>query len=292
MTSKLFSRPRTDSDDERLISRKPVKIDRVEDKVIFPLPPTTPIVYWDRPSTSKDVYSKEDSMKCVKWPLKTDVVCFQCCHAFEGVPVPLPYTYDSRRKVYKCKGNFCSWQCSKSYNINQTMDFGKGNRNMYISLLAHQTWIKYRKNTENFESMKTYATYSINPSSPRDLLKIFGGSMDIEEYRKGFYGIVPPDEALEQKPFITFSNRLLLPFTDINNSKPSSEKTTNSSMSSSGLSTTKQIETSTAHTHSNTFCNTLNRAKSEKIVMKRKREASSKNTLMSTMGVVIETKKR
>ena len=289
---KLCARPRSDSDDERLVKRIPVKTDKNVDKILFPLPPVVPVVYWERPSNCADIFCKDDLMKYVRWPIKTDVVCFQCCHAFDGVPVPLPDTYDTRRKVYKCKGNFCSWQCAKSYNINQTQNFGKGNRNMYISLLAHQTWVKYRKDAghENikFENMKTYATYSINPSRPRNILRIFGGTMEIEEYREGFYGIIPPEEALEDKPFITFSNRLLLPFTS--NTTTTSTEVTEPVI---GLSTTtKQIDTSVAHRHSNNFCNTLNRAKTDKMVMKRKREVSSKNTLMSTMGVVIETKKR
>lgn len=295
---KLCSRPRSDSDDERVIRRIPVKkeltIENNVERILFPVAPTVPIVYWNRPSDSKDVYSGEDLMKCIRWPIKTETVCFQCCHPFDGVPVPLPDTYDTRRKVYKCKGNFCSWQCSKSYNLNQTKNFGKGNRNMYISLLAHQTWIKYRKNTKHFENMKTYCTYSINPAPSRELLQMFGGSMSIEEYRKGFYGIIPPEEALEDKPFITFSNRLLLPFTSTGTTGTTEliEPSKPISSSSIGLSTTKQIDTSNAHRHSNNFCNTLNKAKTDKVVMKRKRAVGSKNTLMSTMGVVIETKKR
>lgn len=291
---KLCSRPRSDSDDERLIKRIPVKtvMDKSVGKILFPLPPVVPVVYWERPSNSEDIFCKDDLMKFVRWPIKTDTVCYQCCHAFDGVPVPLPDTYDTRRKVYRCKGNFCSWQCAKSYNINQTQNFGKGNRNMYISLLAHQTWVKYRKDTGHknlkFENMKTYATYSIKPSRPRELLRIFGGTMGIEEYREGFYGIIPPEEALEDKPFLTVSSRLLLPFTS--NTNTTSTEVTDPTI---GLSTTtKQIDSSTAHRHSNNFCNTLNMAKTDKMVMKRKRDVSSKNTLMSTMGVVIETKKR
>ena len=293
---RLCPRPRSDSDDERVVRKLPVKKeltikDNVE-KILFPVAPNVPIVYWNRPSNSKDVYSKDDLMKYVRWPIKTEIVCFQCCHPFDGVPVPLPDTYDTRRKVYKCKGNFCSWQCSKSYNLNQTKNFGKGDRNMYISLLAHQTWIKYRNNTKHFENMKTYCTYNINPAPSRELLIMFGGSMGIEEYRKGFYGIIPPEEALEDKPFITFSNRLLLPFTSTGSAGSTVSTEVIEPSNPIGISITKQIDTSNAHIHSNNFCNALNKAKTDKVVMKRKRDVSSKNTLMSTMGVVIETKKR
>ena len=85
---KLCARPRSDSDDERLVKRIPVKTDKNVDKILFPLPPVVPVVYWERPSNCADIFCKDDLMKYVRWPIKTDVVCFQCCHAFDGVPVP------------------------------------------------------------------------------------------------------------------------------------------------------------------------------------------------------------
>ena len=63
---KLCSRPRSDSDDERVIRRIPVKkeltIENNVERILFPVAPTVPIVYWNRPSDSKDVYSGEDLM--------------------------------------------------------------------------------------------------------------------------------------------------------------------------------------------------------------------------------------
>lgn len=291
----LISRPRTNSDDERSIKRLPAKMEKVDGNTIFPEPPVTPIIYWNRPTEWDDVYPDESVLKSVRWPMKTSVYCHQCCHPFDGVPVPLPDTFDPVRKVYHCRGNFCSWQCAKAYNINDMNSmYGKGNRNMFIAILAHLTWVKYRnpykKPVANSSTLKTYATYSIDPAPPRQNLNIFGGRMTIEEYRKGFFGIVPPDEAVEGKPFLISRNSLLLPF--VQTSNETLEKTMLSTPMSTGCAVTKMIDTSNAHLHSNSFCDKLNKAKLEKIVMKRKRDTSNNNTLMSTMGVIVETKKR
>lgn len=157
---------------------------------------------------------------------------------------------------------------------------------MYIALLAHRTWVKYRE--EACKSLKTYAMYCIHPSLPKEVLKDFGGNMTIEEYRKGFFGIIPPSEAKVGKPFVTFRQTLLLPF--VKQDGNSGGETSNPTKP-----VTQKIDTSMVHRYSNAFCEKLNKAKSgnnPNTIMKRKRESSSKNTLMSTMGVKIETKKR
>lgn len=273
--------PRTTEDDRRSIKRLPAKGNKV------PLPTERPIVSWSHPVESGACLDFEDNLSCFTWPSSSTILCHNCCFSFDGVPVPLPQSYDALRKVYHCRGNFCSWQCSKAYNIRQTPPSGRGNRNMYIAILAHKTWAKYRENLDSgaLENLETYALYCIQPSLPREALKVFGGDMTIEEYRKGFFSIIPPSEAKVEKPFLTLRKMLVLPFVQddkkdgTNPNKP----------------VTKKIDTSTVHRYSNAFCAKLNNAKdgkTDKTIMKRKRAINSDNTLMSTMGVVIETKKR
>lgn len=282
-------RPRTTEDDVRSIQRlKPVAVGGA-----IPLPTQIPIVSWDRPVSDNDnkkepeIQAEGGVLNCLSWPCSTSTLCHHCCYSFDGVPVPLPQSYDALRKVYHCRGNFCSWQCAKAYNNRQTPPAGRGNRNMYIAILAHRTWIKYRRKTltrQEQEAMRTYATYCIQPSPPREVLQVFGGNMTIEEYRKDLFGIIPPSEARVGKPFLTIRQRLLLPF--VVESK---------SITKSAKPVTQKIDTSTAHKYSNAFCERLNRAqhgKSDQTIVKRKREKDSKNTLFNTMGVVIETKKR
>lgn len=265
------------------------------------MPTKAPIVSWNRPSgdvaksaNNKFLDEDDDILKCVTWPLSTEILCHHCCYSFEGVPVPLPQSYDALRKVYHCRGNFCSWQCAKAYNNLQTPPSGRGNRNMYISLLAHRTWVKYRKGHQGLSkgrslAMKTYAMCLIHPSPPREVLQVFGGKLSIDEYRQGLFGIIPPSEAVEGKPFLTIREKLLLPFWD--SSKKNSEGSNVVTLRSSRP-VTQKIEASNVHRYSNAFCDKLNKAKLDQSIMKRKREVTTKNTLMSTMGVVMEIKKR
>jgi len=195
----------------------------------------------------------------LKWPTSTNLLCYNCCNPFEGVPVPIPTLYDDKRNIYFCHGNFCSWQCSKAYNINEMPKAGQGNRNMNIALLAKQMWSNYRD--KDPKDKKIYSM-PIIPAPRRSELKSFGGNKTIEEYRKGFFGIIPPEEAYESKPFINIKDRLA-----------------------------KKIETSVVHKHANDFCERLNKAKNEKVIIKRQRKDESKNTLLSSMGVVVKRKK-
>jgi len=286
------TRARTAKDNINSVLNVKTDFTREQNLIIVPEPSNEPIVYWSRKKSELDKSKSNNNdrdqliLECLKWPLKTDILCYNCCHSFEGVPVPLPTIYDKKRNIYFCHGNFCSWQCSKAYNINEMPKAGQGNRNMNISLLSTQTWSNY-KDTEN--KRKVYSI-PINPAPRRSILKVFGGSLTIEEYRKGFYGIVPPEEALECKPFVTIRNRLALPFIDKNTTI---ESTTTINENSHDFSfTTTQIDTSVVHQHANKFCERLNKAKNEKVLIKRERkEDKSKNTLLSSMGVVIKKKR-
>ncbi|ACH46774.1 putative VLTF2 transcription factor [Feldmannia species virus] len=210
------------------------------------------------------------------WPTSTDNLCQHCCHPIDGVPVPLPQSYDTLKKVYHCRGQFCSWQCVKAYNMRSTVPAGRGNRNMYIALLAHRTWVKVRKNVDDFERLRTYACTSINPAPPPESLRIFGGDKTIHEFRKGSFGIVHPEEATVDIPFATTRQRLSLGLDHNDDSRR----------------VLGNRENSGVHNHSNSFCAKLDKARTDKSIMKRKKRDSDKNTLMSTMGVVVETRKK
>ncbi|CAM9308419.1 unnamed protein product, partial [Ectocarpus sp. 8 AP-2014] len=203
------------------------------------------------------------------WPTHTKSLCHNCCHSFGTVPVPLPQTYDQTKRIYYCRGFFCSWNCAKSYNLSHTSVIGKGNRNAYISLLAYRLWVKYKLGARSDDLLQRYSKYNILPSPPREQLKAFGGSIDIEDYRKGFFGIVPPEQAVVGKPFVNIreticKETMVLPFVNLS-----------------------------THANANDFCTKLNKASSnEAAMLKRKRNDCTKNTLISCMGIVVEKKKK
>lgn len=94
--------------------------------------------------------------------------CWWCCHEPPGESLRLPYKYDKTSDSFYMMGQFCSWECMKAWN-NDKVTFKTAEINQLITLL--------RKRTTGLVS-KT----KIAPS--RYILKMFGGDMDIEEFRK------------------------------------------------------------------------------------------------------------
>ena len=105
----------------------------------------------------------ENNKKC--WTEKTDICCWWCCHKFDNVPLSLPEKlYDDTFHVFGC---FCSFNCAAAYNVNLN-DYKIWERLSLLKLLYNKI---YNKDTE------------ILPAPPRKTLDIFGGHLNIEEFR-------------------------------------------------------------------------------------------------------------
>lgn len=102
--------------------------------------------------------------ECGEWPIKTDILCWWCSHAFDTIPIPGVMNYDEYTKRYHLNGIFCSWECSAAYT------FEKTGKLSYLYRLCKE-W-SGEKNPK------------IKPSAPKTLLKAFGGYLSIEEYRQ------------------------------------------------------------------------------------------------------------
>lgn len=95
--------------------------------------------------------------------------CFWCCHKFNGIQIVSPISYDAYKNTYVCEGNFCSPECSLAYLYSEhTMS--EGTRWIRHSLLNHLYSALY--------------SGGISPAPPRALLRMFGGPLDIEQFRK------------------------------------------------------------------------------------------------------------
>ena len=264
--------------------------------VTIPDRPETPIVVWGGVTINDDVGVIRS---CLHWPISSDKRCHNCAHFFDGVPVPLPLSKDELRQVYFCEGNFCSWQCAKSFNMRETSPAGRGNRNMYIAVLAYKTWVKLKNpviDTETREKMRTYCNYRLNPAPPRSSLVEFGGKLSIEEYRKDFCGIVPPSETIEEtSPSLTIRRMAVLPFIDTDSigSLPNSSKKSVQRIEHTGSFVgTRRIDTNREQEYNNSFVNRLKKAKLDPAIMTRKKKLDVSNTLLSSMGIEIKKRSR
>lgn len=96
--------------------------------------------------------------------------CWWCCHEIEGETLQLPYKYDPLRNKFSTMGCFCSWSCMKAFNIEKN---GVNNGGIIAGNI-----VVMRK--------KLYGSIGPIRCAPyRYLLKEFGGTMSIEEFRKG-----------------------------------------------------------------------------------------------------------
>jgi len=112
--------------------------------------------------------------KVVSDRYSSQTCCFWCCHKFSWSPVVIPISYDAYKNIYTCEGHFCSPECALSYIYadGRISDSTKWNRHSLLRNL--------------YSDM--YTSRMLSPAPPRTLLRMFGGPLDIEQYREYTYG--------------------------------------------------------------------------------------------------------
>ena len=104
------------------------------------------------------------------WPESTSIYCWWCCHPFTCTPCAIPEYY--KKEKFYVNGCFCSFNCAASYN------FSKNDDNM---------WERYSLLNLMYKKLYDNKFVKINLAPPREILKIFGGYMSIEEFRENSY---------------------------------------------------------------------------------------------------------
>lgn len=108
----------------------------------------------------------KESAEVKKLPEQTDAACFWCCHPFEGRPVVLPVRDEG--EYLQVFGNFCSPECAMSYLFDMRQD-------------SHTRWEQLALLNRVYGD---YVGGIVRPAPARSVLKMFGGPMSIEEYRR------------------------------------------------------------------------------------------------------------
>ena len=115
-----------------------------------------------------------------EWPRETDVACWNCTFAFDGIPISAPQRLDPRtKKLVGCFGVFCSFNCAKRHLLT------KPNSWQQLQLLT----FLHKKVLGN--------VVKITAAPPSQVLERFGGYMSIEEYRKDFIVLPPQAEMFD-----------------------------------------------------------------------------------------------
>lgn len=111
----------------------------------------------------------EEKNKVNEWPTNTSIHCYWCCHKFDNPPFGIPVNFIKNNfDVFGC---FCSLECAATYNFK-----------MHDNI--DEMWERY--NLINLLYRRTNIGKIVKPAPDRLSLKIFGGYLDIEEFRSFF----------------------------------------------------------------------------------------------------------
>jgi hypothetical protein len=111
----------------------------------------------------------EEKNKVNEWPSNTSICCYWCCHKFENAPFGIPVNYSNGKfDVFGC---FCSLECASAYNFK-----------MHDNI--DEMWERY--NLINLLYRKINKGVLVKPAPDRLVLKMFGGFMDIKEFRETY----------------------------------------------------------------------------------------------------------
>ena len=114
------------------------------------------------------IYHMHSTNKLEEQQKRDNIVCWHCCHSFDGEGFRLPRSYDPSEKVYHVYGWFCSANCGKAYILEHST-FDRGYQmNVFIRMLRDVYDVDC----------------GITEAPPRIALKMFGGPFDIEDFRK------------------------------------------------------------------------------------------------------------
>lgn len=151
----------------------------------------------------------EEFVENKEWLHSTDVCCWWCCHKFESVPIGLPLDYNIKTKKFKVKGVFCSFACMTAYGerelkdvsfkatadflyqkltgtftLDKTMYRQQLERSLSISMFGEDLDDAKALKNEYIQGLIDLQGDKLSPAPPRCSLKMFGGALSIEEFRK------------------------------------------------------------------------------------------------------------
>jgi len=153
--------------DQHIILQLPISSSRVDD--ILQGATTS---YTNLPTPY--VAHHEWTMSCTETASTTNVVanacsnCFWCCHPIPSQKFGMPIDYDAAHRMFTVYGHFCSLQCVAAHNMSTHM----GSDRMWD---VHG-WIQMMAKVHGMP-------LPVRPAPSRFVLKMFGGPMDIDDFR-------------------------------------------------------------------------------------------------------------
>jgi hypothetical protein len=110
-----------------------------------------------------------DSISQNSWLKKTDIKCWWCCHDFDNSPCCIPEKYVNN--TYYVYGCFCSFNCAVAHVLDNC---------------NHNVWEKYSLLLDFCKEVYDDQVEDIKSAPPREVLRMFGGNLSIEQFRQNF----------------------------------------------------------------------------------------------------------
>lgn len=108
--------------------------------------------------------STDASRSTTTSPSPNEKWCWWCCHSYKTRTLRMPIRKNADA-TYECIGTFCSPECTCAYIMDSGSRYG-------------ERWKQYELLHEMI-----HVNEKINPAPNRELLKVFGGNLDINDFR-------------------------------------------------------------------------------------------------------------
>jgi len=99
-----------------------------------------------------------------------ETACFWCCHGFPQSAFVIPTHYESYTNTYRGEGHFCSPECALSAIYKDS------------SLTESEKWLRHSLLVSVYGTLYSQPA-EIHPAPDRRVLRMFGGNLDIQQYR-------------------------------------------------------------------------------------------------------------
>jgi hypothetical protein len=113
----------------------------------------------------------EMKSKAAEWPSSTSICCYWCCHQFRNAPFGVPVKYTDTDEKFSVFGCFCSLECAAAYNFDSSAE------------TIDEKWERYNLITFLARKLGLDNTGKVKLAPNRLALTMFGGHMDIDEFR-------------------------------------------------------------------------------------------------------------
>jgi len=104
--------------------------------------------------------------------------CFWCCHGFSGSSFVVPIYYDVYTNMHTAEGNYCSPECALAYIYKDS------------ELSESEKWRRHSLLRAMYSAL--YVGKDIFPAPDKRVLRLFGGNLDIQQYREFVYNSTKP----------------------------------------------------------------------------------------------------